>query len=251
MNTETNAAAPSFTAHLLASDKREWSINVAGIPFVIVRSTPEVSSEPTWYHAGRVVETWDTWTLFVVTTDGAREQVALRNGMIVTRKASEPSTVISHAKHSLTHMLEAARHYVEALARLTVMTDALMGNVADNAPLKIRKLRQAAVTELSKRRVLVRDEGRTVSLVCGDAVLVVSKQHRGEWNELTYRVGDRAVHGSYNLVYTGEITSISAKTITVAERHGSKTHRMAHARFVGRNTQKMEVHDKRNSEWMD
>jgi hypothetical protein len=39
--------------------------------------------------------------------------------------------------------------------------------------------------------------------------------------DLTFKVGDRAEHGSYNLIYTGEILAIGKKTVTIDD-HGRK-----------------------------
>jgi len=54
-------------------------------------------------------------------------------------------------------------------------------------------------------------------------------------HDITFKVGDRAVYGSYNLVYTGTITSIGAKTVTVTEDNGCKVHRMSVYDFNFRN----------------
>lgn len=37
--------------------------------------------------------------------------------------------------------------------------------------------------------------------------------------DLTFKLGDSAVYGSYNLTYTGEITAIGEKTVTITETH--------------------------------
>lgn len=49
-----------------------------------------------------------------------------------------------------------------------------------------------------------------------------------------FNVGDHAVYGSYNLIYTGEITAIGAKTVTIVEKHG-RTHRLDLHEFSWRN----------------
>lgn len=71
----------------------------------------------------------------------------------------------------------------------------------------------------------------------------------------TFRVGDTAVVGSYNLTYTGTIRSITEKTVTVVEHEGSsmeKVYRMSLARFAGRNWDfDAEETAKRNAAWMD
>ncbi len=53
-----------------------------------------------------------------------------------------------------------------------------------------------------------------------------------------FRIGDVAEVGSYNLTYTGTITAIGEKTITVVEdlgTPGAKTHRMSLHEFNWRN----------------
>lgn len=52
--------------------------------------------------------------------------------------------------------------------------------------------------------------------------------------DLTFRVGDSAVYGSYNYIYTGEITSIGEKTVTIQEE-GGKAHRLSIYEFCSRN----------------
>ena len=68
----------------------------------------------------------------------------------------------------------------------------------------------------------------------------------------TFKVGDQAEHGSYNLVYYGSIQTITEKTVVIFDRTYDKTRRLSIGEFVFRN------HDfdlaraqKRNSEWMD
>jgi len=52
----------------------------------------------------------------------------------------------------------------------------------------------------------------------------------------TFRVGERAVYDSYNLVYTGAILSITEKTVTIdADSTGQRTKRLPLAVFVKRN----------------
>ena len=45
-------------------------------------------------------------------------------------------------------------------------------------------------------------------------------------HDITFKVGDLATYDAYNLVYTGHIASIGAKTVTIAESFGSK-HRLS------------------------
>lgn len=51
-----------------------------------------------------------------------------------------------------------------------------------------------------------------------------------------FKVGDEAVYGSYNLVYTGTITAIGEKTVTITESgRGGQVHRLALYEFDWRN----------------
>lgn len=244
-----NAAATGFTAHLLSTDKREWSITVGGTAFAIVRTEP--GAGPSWLvNPSKPVEVVDTWTLFVVADNGERIEVTRETGM---RMNADPSgkrpSVATHTAHRIGRLMTAARIHADAITRLAVMLDKLMSeDDLSNAPSKARRLREAAAVALRFHRVIIGRNGSAYALVAGDAVLVVVPQG---WAELTYRVGDRAVHGSYNIAYTGTITSISPKTITVVDRHGNKTKRMTHEQFVEYNDQPIGDVDKRNSDWMD
>lgn len=52
----------------------------------------------------------------------------------------------------------------------------------------------------------------------------------------TFVIGDEVVYGSYNLIYTGKITRIGPKTITVKHyEHTDTTSRMKVSEFVWRN----------------
>lgn len=70
-----------------------------------------------------------------------------------------------------------------------------------------------------------------------------------------FKIGDDAIVGSYNLVYTGTIVAIGEKTITVVEYPGTcnaKTHRMTIAQFSARNRHyDAEAISKNNTEWCD
>lgn len=52
--------------------------------------------------------------------------------------------------------------------------------------------------------------------------------------DLTFEVGGMAVHGSYNLIYTGEIVGIGAKTVTIDDGFNRKK-RLKFEDFVSRN----------------
>lgn len=70
-----------------------------------------------------------------------------------------------------------------------------------------------------------------------------------------FQVGDVACVGSYNLVYTGTITAITAKTITVVEYFGTsnaKTYKLDIATFDRRNWNfDVDAAAKQNAEWRD
>jgi hypothetical protein len=74
-----------------------------------------------------------------------------------------------------------------------------------------------------KRNVYIRDE-RTGRMVPGERAF-----------DLTFRVGDRAEGDSYNLSYVGRITSIGAKTVTIALDHLDRTVRLPIRTFTWRN----------------
>jgi hypothetical protein len=66
-----------------------------------------------------------------------------------------------------------------------------------------------------------------------------------------FSVGDPAEYGSYNLSYTGTITGITDKTVTITA-HGTEVHRLKIADFCWRNWDfDMEKVKKANSEWYD
>lgn len=56
-------------------------------------------------------------------------------------------------------------------------------------------------------------------------------------HENTFKIGDTAIYGSYNLVYTGNIVAISGKTVTIEEPYGegSRRHRLSLYEFCWRN----------------
>lgn len=51
---------------------------------------------------------------------------------------------------------------------------------------------------------------------------------------LTFSVGDEAEYDSYNMHFTGTITAIAAKTVTIQER-GGRAHRLSIYEFCWRN----------------
>lgn len=70
-----------------------------------------------------------------------------------------------------------------------------------------------------------------------------------------FRIGDEACVGSFNLVYTGIVRAITAKTVTVVQYEGScneRAYRMDIATFDRRNWDFDAAEaSRRNAEWMD
>lgn len=57
-----------------------------------------------------------------------------------------------------------------------------------------------------------------------------------ENTEVSFEVGDEAEHGSYNLIYTGKIVSITPKTVTVERKDiGCGNRRLKWNEFAWRN----------------
>ena len=71
----------------------------------------------------------------------------------------------------------------------------------------------------------------------------------------TFKLGDVAECHAYNLVYMGEITSITAKTVTIVEHKGhscEKTYRLSLYAFAEKNWDfDLEEACKRNANWSD
>ncbi len=72
-----------------------------------------------------------------------------------------------------------------------------------------------------------------------------------ELYETTFKIGDTAEYDSYNLSYTGTITAISEKTVTIVEDHGTRAHRLSIYEFDRRNYDfDLEKITNRNNEMM-
>lgn len=243
---------------------QEHTFTIDGMQFIVTRETPSNMTAMTTRN--RIAEVVYSWSLFVVTTDEAAERVEITTsaGMWISRRPEEAPRIESFNRHALERMVNSAKIYAEGVARLSVMLDKLMSeDDLRNATPKARKLRAVGAMALRHGRVCAPPHyhGNIVSLIAGDAVLVVSRdwypanpdtgaaEHTTAYHELVYRVGDRAVHGAYNLVYTGVITSISPKTITVVD--GDETKRLSHEVFARRNNRPIADADKRNASWMD
>lgn len=87
----------------------------------------------------------------------------------------------------------------------------------------------------------------------GSHVILHGNDHSGASYTKTYRVGDSAEYGSYNLSYYGDITAIGPKTVTITETRGSNTvHKLSIERFESRNRDwSPEKAFARNSSWSD
>lgn len=81
-------------------------------------------------------------------------------------------------------------------------------------------------------------EGHHAEIVVGESI----RLHGIEKNrtdgpapyDITFKVGETAVYGSYNLVYTGKILAIGEKTVTIQEC-GDRVSRLALYDFSWRN----------------
>lgn len=70
----------------------------------------------------------------------------------------------------------------------------------------------------------------------------------------TFRIGDTAVYGGFNLTYTGTIVAIGAKVVAIKEPYSqnARVHKLSIAQFSRWNdTMDLDQIAKRNSEWMD
>lgn len=88
--------------------------------------------------------------------------------------------------------------------------------------------------------------GEEITLTC-------LKKGEEEPSSIVFKVGDVCIYGSYNLVYTGEILAIGAKTVTInAGGTGQGNKRLDLYKFTWRNyNYDAERIAKRNSEWYD
>lgn len=108
----------------------------------------------------------------------------------------------------------------------------------------------------SKRFVRAPLVGHHADIVCGKSIrlhgIETNRVHGPESYDLTFRVGDWAVYGGFNLTYTGRIISIGEKTVAIEEQHGGRVHRLDIARFSRWNWDyNSERISKQNSEWYD
>jgi hypothetical protein len=70
--------------------------------------------------------------------------------------------------------------------------------------------------------------------------------------DITFKVGDVAVYGGFNLTYTGTIVGIDEKTVRIREAHDKQMHTLDIATFSNWNRDfDLEKIAKHNNEWMD
>ena len=80
------------------------------------------------------------------------------------------------------------------------------------------------------------DRCRYIKQVDANGVTTYHQESYAQPFDLTFRVGDRAVYGSYNLTYTGKIVAIGPKTVTIdAHGTGERQHRLSLYDFAWRN----------------
>ena len=71
----------------------------------------------------------------------------------------------------------------------------------------------------------------TVNVISGKSITVTREGH----NPTTFKIGDQAEYGSYNLSYYGAIKSITEKTVTIVPRFGGGSRRLKLDTFAWRN----------------
>ena len=68
----------------------------------------------------------------------------------------------------------------------------------------------------------------------------------------TFKIGDQAEHGSYNMSYYGPIVAITAKSVTIRSDVDGRNRRLSLAEFSRRNWNfDLSAAQRRNSDWMD
>ena len=99
--------------------------------------------------------------------------------------------------------------------------------VADIVPPKSRKYGQAIPNE----RFYAEIEPNKSITIFGFS----SRREDGAAFKQTFKVGDKAVYGSYNLIYTGKIIAIGKGTVTIHKEGYSKASRLSLYEFCARN----------------
>jgi hypothetical protein len=249
-------AASSFLSHALTSNKREWSMKIQGWTIVLSRSEPargfgdrpDDVAVDSW--TAEIVSPYDATRFMIADVAGLWAMSEVQRARLASRTTVSYPTAAEHTHIRFKQIVEKARLYVETLARLTVMVEKARDALPVDASKKTRKQFDAAGLALMSGRCVT--NGRDSScIVAGESVFIVARGPKNEWRELTYTVGDQAVHGSYNLAYIGTIESVSPKTIKIVDRHGGRAKMLTHVRFMDYNDRPIEAAYKRNAEWMD
>ncbi len=82
----------------------------------------------------------------------------------------------------------------------------------------------------------VADRCRYIKFTDPSGVIGYRREEYVQPFNLTFRIGNSAVYGSYNLTYTGKIVSIGAKTVTIdAHDTGDHTKRLNLWQFAHQN----------------
>lgn len=103
----------------------------------------------------------------------------------------------------------------------TTSTSTKKGKVVEYRNIKSRDYKRHGTTYPGTVKV-----GQHADVTPGKSIRlhgIETNRHEPKPHDLTFKVGDTAVHGSYNLVYTGTITSIGAKTVTIKGNFGKPT----------------------------
>lgn len=89
------------------------------------------------------------------------------------------------------------------------------------------------VVQLTETNRLEVEPGKSIRCLGKAQKCIRTPQGEGEaWKvewitvdvDQTFRIGDRAVYGAYNLTYTGQITSIGKKLVTIKDDSETKRH---------------------------
>ena len=92
----------------------------------------------------------------------------------------------------------------------------------------IRNVQSPAYTKLGKLHEGKVSDGQNIDLIVGESIRLFGSWttvHGPAGYDLTFRIGDRAEYHSYNYHYTGLITAIGKKTVTIEYDAGSRTER--------------------------
>lgn len=80
------------------------------------------------------------------------------------------------------------------------------------------------------------EDGANADVTPGESIRIFGCTEYGESYDKTFEIGDYAIYGSYNLTYTGPITAIGPKTVTIdASDTGERPKRIPLYTFSWRN----------------